>query len=346
MAAAGATPQTWQECAATWKQRYPKAEHQAEYFLLKFKVDGVSSDAVYKLLFQFKQFDTSESGELEEDQALRLLEMRGETKTFKEMRAMVAEIDLDRNRKLSFLEWCCAVFKKSWQVLHTPSGDPAEVDKLNALASEFAKWKLNADANLQKMMAEEQAKLALLDDVYKRKKELEEKEKIHDEERKKREEEEKKKREDEEAAKKAKLAQGGAKGKAAMFEFAAEKTVDKTMDSAARIKHEAEERKKQKELDTERLKNDEESKRLEEEAKRSREERARAEKEAEEAKKKAEQVEADRIKAERAKQEKEAYEAEKVAKEKKEREEKEKKEKEEAERRARLQAKAAKFEGK
>jgi len=150
---------TWEECAATWKSRYPTSQNQAEFFLLRFEVDGgVSRSFVYELLEQFQKFDSKKSGELEEDEAMRMLEARGETKTFKELRQMVSDIDLDKNRKLCFLEWCCAVFKKSWQVLHTPSGDPNEVGKLGALAGEFGKWKVNAELEAAKRHQEETEK--------------------------------------------------------------------------------------------------------------------------------------------------------------------------------------------
>lgn len=56
--------------------------------------------------------------ELEEDQAHRLFEARGETKTVVEMRELFADIDVDKNHKLSFLEWCCGAFKLSWAELH------------------------------------------------------------------------------------------------------------------------------------------------------------------------------------------------------------------------------------
>ncbi len=57
---------------------------------------------------------------MQEHEALRLLENRHETKTFKELRQMVIDIDIDQNRELSFLEWACAIFNKSWAQLHTP----------------------------------------------------------------------------------------------------------------------------------------------------------------------------------------------------------------------------------
>jgi len=101
----------WKQNASTWKLRYPTLDAQAQFFLIKFaKTEGVTHDKVYTLLEQFKQFDGHQQGELEEDEALRLLEARKETKTARELRTMVADIDFDSNRKLSFLEWSCCVF--------------------------------------------------------------------------------------------------------------------------------------------------------------------------------------------------------------------------------------------
>jgi hypothetical protein len=48
-----------------------------------------------------------------------MLEARGEAKSLKEIRLLVQDIDLDRNHKLSFLEWACAIFAKSWEELHS-----------------------------------------------------------------------------------------------------------------------------------------------------------------------------------------------------------------------------------
>jgi len=186
---------TWEECAATWKSRYPTSQNQAEFFLLRFEVDGgVSRSFVYELLEQFQKFDSKKSGELEEDEAMRMLEARGETKTFKELRQMVSDIDLDKNRKLCFLEWCCAVFKKSWQVLHTPSGDPNEVGKLGALAGEFGKWKVNAESEAAKKHQEETEKKARAEEATRAVESLSLKEKeAHDKLAKEKEEADKKK---------------------------------------------------------------------------------------------------------------------------------------------------------
>ena len=47
--------------------------------------------------------DTENRGELDDVQAMMMLESRGEAKSLTEIRELVQDIDLDRNRKLSFL---------------------------------------------------------------------------------------------------------------------------------------------------------------------------------------------------------------------------------------------------
>ena len=47
---------------------------------------------------------------------MMLLEGRGIVKTAKELRAMVSTMDVDNNHRLSFVEWCCAIFERSYQV--------------------------------------------------------------------------------------------------------------------------------------------------------------------------------------------------------------------------------------
>ena len=94
-------------------------EEQMEFFLRKFnRHPDVKRPAVWKLMKEFEKFDDDKAGELNEHQALRLLEARGETKTAADMREMVKELDSDANGKLSLLEWCCAIFGKSWEELH------------------------------------------------------------------------------------------------------------------------------------------------------------------------------------------------------------------------------------
>ena len=71
------------------------------------------------MLTSFVRFDKGKKGYLEEDEAMMMLEHRRETKTFAEMRSAVRDIDLHAKRNLSFLEWSCGCFDKSWIALHT-----------------------------------------------------------------------------------------------------------------------------------------------------------------------------------------------------------------------------------
>ena len=80
---------------------------------------------VLELKEEFSKFDDKKKGELEVDQAMRLLEARHETKTYTELRELLKSIDQNSNNLLSLLEWLCAFFNKSWETVTTPD---AEVD--------------------------------------------------------------------------------------------------------------------------------------------------------------------------------------------------------------------------
>jgi hypothetical protein len=92
-------------------------EDARELFLWKWK--DVSRAHVNSLLLEFRNFDFSKSGELEENQGLMLLESRGETKTVLEMREIFARIDINHNHKVSFLEWLCYIFEKDFTETNT-----------------------------------------------------------------------------------------------------------------------------------------------------------------------------------------------------------------------------------
>eukprot|EP01114_Cavostelium_apophysatum_P023697 TRINITY_DN9010_c0_g1_i1.p2 TRINITY_DN9010_c0_g1~~TRINITY_DN9010_c0_g1_i1.p2 ORF type:complete len:263 (-),score=103.95 TRINITY_DN9010_c0_g1_i1:1923-2711(-) len=189
-----------------WQQRLPTVNLQAEFFLLKFPdVDRTKS---MEMADSFKKFDGRGKGELQEDEALRLLESRKETKRVVELRQMVKDMDFDKNRDLCFLEWACAYFNKSWKTLHSPSANQAEVDR----------------AMKKLVEAEEKDRVA--------------KAKLADDEKKKKEEEEKRK---------ADLQNTGIKGAAAKFHYAGTDTADKTKSNEDRIKSEAAARKAEKE---------------------------------------------------------------------------------------------------
>jgi len=119
-----------EDASIGWQERLPTVSLQAEYFFLKFP--DVGREKLLELKDVFVKFDGRKVGELQEDEALRLLEYRGETKRVVELRQMVKEMDYDHNRELSFLEWSCAYFNKSWRELHQPGSNQEDIDKAMA----------------------------------------------------------------------------------------------------------------------------------------------------------------------------------------------------------------------
>ena len=89
-------------------------------------------------------------GELNEHQALQLMEHRATVKTARELRAMIADMDFDKNHRLSFIELCCAYFTKPYEELNN------FVDE-EARAAALEQAKAAAD---RVRMAEEEQRLA------------------------------------------------------------------------------------------------------------------------------------------------------------------------------------------
>jgi len=188
-----------------WQERLPTPSLQAEYFLLKYPESG--RDVVMDMKVSFIKFDARGVAELQEDEAMRLLESRKETKRAVELREMIKEMDFDKNRQISLLEWLCAYFKKSWKELHTPGKNQAELEKA-----------------IQKIRLAEQ-------------KEIEAIQKLRADEKKKQEVEEQRQRD---------LQKTGIKGAAAKFHWAANDTADTTKSNEERLKAEAAARKAEK----------------------------------------------------------------------------------------------------
>jgi len=258
----------WQD----WPKKYPTMDLQAEFFLLKFgKDDDIVRPEVLSLKDQFKKFAKPNKGELEEDEALRLLESRDQTKTFKEMRQMVADIDIDKNRKLSFLEWACAIYSKSWDKLHALTVDPQEVAKLEALAKAAAEEEkakrdeveraliAENERRVEQLRAEQKkaekennveatkaAKLALEAELARQAEELKAKHAAEVAEKARIEKESAEKRS-------AELKRQGVAGKVALFKYAASDTQDITKKNAARIHNEVAKKKEIKKQEIEAL---------------------------------------------------------------------------------------------
>lgn len=62
-----------------------------------------------------------------------LLEHRSMTKTASQIRGMISAMDADKNHNVSFIEWCCAVFEKSYDVLNDFADEEAR-EKALAIA--------------------------------------------------------------------------------------------------------------------------------------------------------------------------------------------------------------------
>jgi len=208
-----------------WQERLPTVALQIEFFLLKFP--DVPRTQALELASAFKKFDSRGVGELQEDEAMRLLEYRGETKRFVELRQMVQDMDFDQNRELSMLEWACAYYNKSWKVLHTPSINQEEVDKAMSKLRQAMQKEVEAGEKARKLAHE--------------------KELAAEKERKRLEELERKKREEDQIRQQQTNAQG-IRGVTAKFHYAANDTVDQTRSNEEKIKAEASARREQKKI--------------------------------------------------------------------------------------------------
>jgi len=276
-----------------WQKKYPTFDAQMEFFLLKFgQEDDIKRDEVTKLKNDFQKFAKPGACELEEDEAMRFLDSLNKTKTFKELRQMVADIDVDHNRKLSFLEWACAIYSKSWDKLHAQVIDQAAVQAAEREAEkkrqeqEIAIEKDN-EKRLHELKAKQEraSKEQNAEAAHRAKLELEAELQRQEQETKRRHAEqaaERARREADAAEKRAsELKQQGIKGKVAIFKYAASDVKDPTKQNAERIKEDAAKRRLLKQQEIEAMA----KKKLAEE------EISKKKAEAEEAKKKAEEAE-------------------------------------------------------
>jgi len=342
-----------EDASIGWQQRLPTLSLQAQFFHLKFPELG--KEKINEMRDVFMKFDGRKVGELQEDEALRLLEYRGETKRVVELRQMVQEMDYDHNREISFLEWSCAYFGKSWKVLHEAAVNQEDIDKALQKFRDASQKEIQA-AEIARAKAEEVRKAELKGvELEERNKSLEEKnreleeqkllvaerENQRKEELKRKEEEEKRKREEA-------TSQQGVKGMAAKFHYKSADTKDTTKENQLKINRELEAKKKKKEeekvIEEEKKRTDEEKQLTEEHAKKNEEERERAEEEKRIAEEEKQQAELEKAKAEEERKKAEEGSADylKLKQEEMKRKEEEDKrlaEEKEKERKAKVQAK-------
>jgi len=233
---------------AAWKTKYPTTKDRVEFYSQRFP--NVDRHKIAEVAQQFDKVATTQSPqELEQDQVQLFFERRGETMTAQSIKKLFAVIDEDKDSRVNLLEILCAIFKTDWKHLHAASGDADKVDELTE--QKLAALKLEAEKEAAKNETHN-----LSEGAKKQSEEAEKKKKEADEKKhalesalaqKKKEEDDKKHAEEEK--KKASVAQGGAKGRAAMFDIAAHGTQDTTSQNAERIKKEAQERKAKQELE-------------------------------------------------------------------------------------------------
>lgn len=95
---------------------------------------------------QFRSFDTQNRGELDEQHAMRMFERRGSIKTAKELRQLVAAMDSNNNKKLSFVEWLCTHFGKSIEDLNDFVDEDARARAMEEAMRHGAEAKAIAEA--------------------------------------------------------------------------------------------------------------------------------------------------------------------------------------------------------
>jgi hypothetical protein len=108
-------------------------DEQAMTFLRAFVGDFQGKfEEVLVIGEQFKSYGTKGAKlvELDEFQAHRFLEARGETKTVKDMREELKTIDLDFNKKVAFIEYLLFRYKKTLRDLFTAKPNAAALAKL------------------------------------------------------------------------------------------------------------------------------------------------------------------------------------------------------------------------
>lgn len=93
--------------------------------------------------------DIKKRGEIEELDILIILERRGNTHTATELRELVADMDKDKNKLISFLELCCAVFNKDYELFNNFTDEGSRKEALEK-AMEASAAVREAEAEIEK----------------------------------------------------------------------------------------------------------------------------------------------------------------------------------------------------
>lgn len=155
---------------------------QAVFFLNAFWNGGVKehSEDIWKFVLKFAELGKSGNGsdhDLDEFFSHKFLETVGETQTVLQLRATLAELDIDKNKRMCLAEYLLFKYKKSPIALVTaPQGDSEELakaqvlfdaacaaldDVLARLEAQKEAARLSAEAEKAAQAAEQAAKEAL-----------------------------------------------------------------------------------------------------------------------------------------------------------------------------------------
>jgi hypothetical protein len=101
------------------------------------------------MLKDFKKFGTGHKGELEYGEVLRMLEMRGTVMTASELMGMVGNMDHDRNGRITFLEWCCTFYMRSYDEMFVYTDEESRQEALEA-ALKFSEEAITAEKEIER----------------------------------------------------------------------------------------------------------------------------------------------------------------------------------------------------
>jgi len=136
-----------------------QAKHFLKEFVFEISATEEGFEGVLKLCEEFAGFtedkDPNSNKELEEHTFHLFLERRGETKTVKEVRDAIREIDVDANMKISFIEFCLFKYEKTVAELLAPKiADAkllAELNEAIALYEEVMRARKEEEDTMQEL---------------------------------------------------------------------------------------------------------------------------------------------------------------------------------------------------
>uniref|UniRef100_A0A7S4P2V2 Calcium-regulated actin-bundling protein C-terminal domain-containing protein n=1 Tax=Paramoeba aestuarina TaxID=180227 RepID=A0A7S4P2V2_9EUKA len=140
-----------------WQDLVAKThDDQTIWFLNAFWGDGLKEKAeeLWGFAADFNKLQ-KDTNELDEFWSHKFLEDAGETMTVLQLRAKLAEIDLDKNKKMAISEYLLFKYAKSpAHLVNAPQGDPKELEAAQVLVDE-------ANAALDEVMAQLEAQKAV-----------------------------------------------------------------------------------------------------------------------------------------------------------------------------------------